>query len=109
MYLEQEKNHMGRRQWFTSAAAGRGRRSVDRRDGTVMFDAHCAVPPAMLIQLAAAIKPYDILFLEEVAVPGNIEVFKRLKQHIKIPMATGERDRFRWPTPKLPDGSVRDY
>ncbi|MGH7173958.1 MAG: enolase C-terminal domain-like protein, partial [Gemmataceae bacterium] len=43
-------------------------------DGTVMFDAHCAVPPPMLIQLAAAIHPYDILFLEEPAVPGNIEV-----------------------------------
>ena len=66
------------------------------KDGTVMFDAHCAVPPAMLIQLAAAIEPYDILFLEEVAVPGNIEVFKRLKQQIKIPMATGERDRTIW-------------
>lgn len=65
-------------------------------DGTIMFDAHCAVPPAMLIQLAAAIKPYDILFLEEVAVPGNIEVFKRLKQQIQIPMATGERDRTIW-------------
>ncbi len=66
------------------------------KDGTVMFDAHCAIPPAMLIQFANAIEPYDILFLEEVAVPGNIEVFKRLKQHIKIPMATGERDRTIW-------------
>lgn len=66
------------------------------KDGAVMFDAHCAVPPAMLIQFAAAIEPYDILFLEEPAVPGNIEVFKRLKQHIRIPMATGERDRTIW-------------
>jgi galactonate dehydratase len=66
------------------------------KDGTVMFDAHCAVPPATLIQFAAAIEPYDILFLEEVAVPDNIEVFKRLKQHIRIPMATGERDRTIW-------------
>ena len=66
------------------------------KDGTVMFDAHCAVPPAMLIQLAAAIEPYEILFLEEPAVPGNIEVFKRLKQQIRIPMATGERDRTIW-------------
>jgi galactonate dehydratase len=65
-------------------------------DYTIMFDAHCAVPPAMLIQLASALQPYDILFLEEPAVPGNIEVFKRLKQHIKIPMATGERDRTIW-------------
>jgi galactonate dehydratase len=65
-------------------------------DGTVMFDAHCAVPPAALIQLAAAIKPYDVLFIEEVAVPGNIEVFKRLKEAISIPLATGERDRTIW-------------
>ncbi|MBM4071035.1 MAG: mandelate racemase/muconate lactonizing enzyme family protein [Planctomycetes bacterium] len=65
-------------------------------DATIMFDAHCAVPPPMLIQLAAAIQPYDILFLEEPAVPGNIEVFKRLQQQIRIPMATGERDRTIW-------------
>jgi galactonate dehydratase len=61
--------------------------------GAVMLDAHCAIPPAMLIQLASALKPYDLLFLEEPAVPGNIEVFKRLKEHIDIPFAAGERDR----------------
>lgn len=65
-------------------------------DGSVMFDAHCAVPPAMLIQLASAIEPFNILFLEEPAVPGNIEVFKRLKEQIRIPLATGERDRTIW-------------
>ena len=65
-------------------------------DGAVMFDAHCAVPPPMLIQLAAAIQAYDVLFIEEPAVPGNIEVFKRLKEAIQIPLATGERDRTIW-------------
>src|SRR5947207_11793988 len=65
-------------------------------DGAVMFDAHCAVPPATLIQFAAAIKAYDVMFIEEVAVPGNIEVFKRLKEQIPIPFATGERDRTFW-------------
>lgn len=62
-------------------------------DGAVMFDAHSAVPPPMLIQFAAAIEPYDVLWIEEPAVPGNIEVFKRLKQQIRVPLATGERDR----------------
>ena len=61
--------------------------------GAVMFDAHSALPPATLIQLAALIEPYDVLFIEEPAVPGNIEVFKRLKQAINIPLAAGERDR----------------
>jgi len=65
-------------------------------EGAIMFDAHCAIPPATLIQFANAIEPYNLLFLEEVAVPGNIEVFKRLKQHIRIPMAAGERDRTIW-------------
>lgn len=65
-------------------------------DGAVMFDAHSAVPPATLIQLAGALKPYDVLFIEEPAVPGNIEVFKRLKEQIAIPLATGERDRTIW-------------
>jgi galactonate dehydratase len=65
-------------------------------DGAVMFDAHSAVPPATLIQLAAAINPYELMFIEEPAVPGNIEVFKRLKEQIRIPLATGERDRTIW-------------
>jgi galactonate dehydratase len=61
--------------------------------GAVMLDAHSAVPPAMLIQLAAAIQPYDVMFIEEPGVPGNIEIFKRLKEKIAVPLATGERDR----------------
>ena len=65
-------------------------------DGSVMFDAHCAVPPPLLIQFANAIQPYDVLWIEEPAVPGNIEVFKRLKQQIRVPIATGERDRTIW-------------
>jgi len=65
-------------------------------DGAVMFDAHCALPPPMLIQFAAAIHPYDVLWIEEPAVPGNIEVFKKLRQVIKVPLATGERDRTIW-------------
>ena len=64
--------------------------------GTIMFDAHCAIPPAMLIQFANAIEPYDVLFLEESAVPGNIEVFRRIREAINIPMAAGERDRTIW-------------
>ena len=61
-----------------------------------MFDAHSAVPPATLNQLAAAIKAYDLLFIEEPGIPGNIEIFKRLKAQISIPIATGERDRTIW-------------
>ena len=37
--------------------------------------------------------------------PGNIEVFKRLKQAIRIPLATGERARTIWEVvPYLTEG-----
>lgn len=65
-------------------------------EALIMFDAHCAMPPPFLMQFAAAVKPFDLLYLEEPAVPGNIEVFKRLKQHIDIPLAVGEQARTIW-------------
>lgn len=65
-------------------------------EGALMFDAHCAMPPPLLIQFAAAIEPYHVMWIEEPAVQGNIEVFKRLKEQIRIPLATGEKDRTIW-------------
>lgn len=74
-------------------------------EGLVMFDAHCALPPPFLLQFAAAVKPYDLLYIEEPAVPGNIEVFKRLKQHIATPLAVGEQARTIWEViPYLQEG-----
>jgi galactonate dehydratase len=61
--------------------------------GVVILDAHCAIPPATLIQAAKALEPFNLMFIEEPAVPGNIAVFERLKAAITIPLATGERDR----------------
>ena len=75
--------------------------------GMVIFDAHCALPPAYLIQLASAINPLDIAFIEEPAVPGNIEVFKRLKQAIKIPLATGDARSNHLGVSALPDRARR--
>ena len=64
--------------------------------GTVMFDAHACLPPATLIQFANAIEPYDVLWIEEPIVVGSIEAFKRIKEQIRVPLATGERDRTIW-------------
>ncbi|MSR52095.1 MAG: mandelate racemase/muconate lactonizing enzyme family protein [Gemmataceae bacterium] len=84
-----------------------GERKKVGPDGILIFDAHCALPPPFLIQLASMIEPSNILFIEEVAVPGNIEVFKRLKNSIRIPLATGERDRTIWEfLPYLHEGCI---
>ncbi|MFC1538479.1 mandelate racemase/muconate lactonizing enzyme family protein [Candidatus Latescibacterota bacterium] len=62
-------------------------------EGALMMDLHCCIPPPFLFQLAAKIEQYDLMFLEEPVAYGNIEVYKRLKQQIRIPLATGEKDR----------------
>lgn len=83
----------------------RGARRQVGADGIVMFDAHCALPPPFLMQFAAAVEPYELLYIEEPAVPGNIEVFKRLKKTIHIPLAIGEQARTIWEViPYLQEG-----
>ncbi len=62
-------------------------------NGLVLFDAHCALPPPFLLQFASAVQAHELTYIEEPAVPGNIEVFKRLKQQIRIPFAVGEQAR----------------
>ena len=62
----------------------------------VMFDAHCMLPPAALIQFANAVESYDLLWIEEPACPCKLEVFKRIKQKCRVPIALGERDRTIW-------------
>ena len=71
-------------------------RELVGHDGAVMFDAHCNMPPPMLIQFANRIEPYEVLWIEEAAVYGNIEIFKRLREKINVPLATGEKDRTIW-------------
>ena len=66
------------------------------KDGWVIFDAHSSMPPPLLIQFANSLGPTDVLFIEEPAVPGTIEVFMRIKEAIHIPLGTGERDRTIW-------------
>src|SRR5205814_3983798 len=56
-------------------------------DGSVMFDAHSAVPPATVIQFANAVQPYDLLFLEEPAVPGDRKSTRLNSSHLGISYA----------------------
>lgn len=65
-------------------------------DGSVMVDCHCKLAPPIMIQFANSLEPFNVLWLEEPACPGNIEVFKRIKQQCRVPIALGERDRTIW-------------
>ena len=77
-------------------------------DGAVMFDAHTQMPAPFVKQFAAQLKPDDLLFLEEAWVPGNIEVMRRVRETVPVPLATGERDRTIWEVREILEAQVID-
>ena len=76
--------------------------------GAVMFDVHSCMPPPILKQFAGYLKPDDLLFLEEAWVPGNIEVMKKIRETVPVPLATGERDRTIWENREILEAQVID-
>ena len=77
-------------------------------DGAVMFDAHSCLPPPIVKQFAGYLKSDDLLFLEEAWVPGNIEVMRKLRASVPVPLATGERDRTIWEVREILEAQVID-
>jgi galactonate dehydratase len=77
-------------------------------DGAVMFDAHSCLPPPAIKQLGSHLKGDDLLFLEEAWVPGNIDVMRKIRQSIPVPLATGERDRTIWEVREILEAQVID-
>lgn len=66
-------------------------------DGEIMIDCWMALTEDYTIQLAEAIAPYRVLWLEEVLPPDDYEGFARLKERIKTTsMATGEHEYTRY-------------
>jgi galactonate dehydratase len=77
-------------------------------DGAVMFDAHSCLPPPLLVQFASQLRADELLFLEEAWVPGNIEVMRRIRGSVSVPLATGERDRTIWEAREILEAQVVD-
>ena len=77
-------------------------------DGAVMFDAHSGMPPSVVKQFAGHLKSDDLLFLEEAWVPGNIEVMRKIREVVPVPLATGERDRTIWEVREILEAQVID-
>ena len=76
--------------------------------GAVMFDAHSCLPPPILQQFAGQLQSDDLLFLEEPWLPGNIEMMRKIRQSVSIPLATGERDRTIWEVRQILEAQVVD-
>ncbi len=70
-------------------------------------DFHGRVSKPMAKRLAAALEPYEPMFIEEPVLPEHNDELADVARHTTIPIATGERMYSRWDFKRvLADGSV---
>ena len=70
-------------------------------------DFHGRVSKPMAKRLAAALEPYEPLFIEEPVLPEHLDSLPAVANHTTIPIATGERCYSRWDfKPLFEDGAV---
>jgi galactonate dehydratase len=55
------------------------------------IDFHGRLSPAMAIRCSALIEPFDIWFIEEPALPDNVDALSAISQATTVPLASGER------------------
>jgi galactonate dehydratase len=80
------------------AAVDRIREVRDRVGSSVDIgvDFHGRVAKSMAKRLAAALEPYEPMFVEEPVLPDNNEALAAVAAHTSTPIATGERMYSRW-------------
>jgi galactonate dehydratase len=62
----------------------------------VGIDFHGRVSPAMAVQMAKALEPYQPMFIEEPVLPENVDALVTVARSTSIPIATGERLFTKW-------------
>jgi galactonate dehydratase len=76
-------------------------------DVDIGVDFHGRVSKSMAKRLAAALEPYDPMFIEEPVLPEHNDALPELAAHTSIPIATGERMYSRWDFKEVfEDGAV---
>lgn len=72
-------------------------------------DFHQRTTPAYAIQLARELAPMRPFFIEDPARAENPAAFARLRQHIAVPIATGEQIASKWEWRELIERDLIDY
>ncbi|MCC9606107.1 galactonate dehydratase [Blastopirellula sp. JC732] len=74
-----------------AAACVEAMREAVGPDVDIMVDCHARPSPAMGMQFAKALEPYDLYFLEEPCWPESLEGLAKINAAVATPIATGER------------------
>jgi len=75
----------------------------------ICVDFHQRTTPTYAIQIARALEPLRPFFVEDPLRAENTSEFKYLRQHISVPIATGEQLASKWEWQALIEESLMDY
>jgi len=71
-------------------------REAGGEDLDIIVEIHSLLDANTSAELAAALKPYRIMYMEEPTKPDNPGLYKHIKEVGGLPLATGERSSTRW-------------
>lgn len=75
----------------------------------ICVDFHQRTTPATAVQLARALEPMRPFFIEDPVRAENPRVFRYLRDHISVPIATGEQLSSKWEWQDLIEGDLMDF
>ncbi|HEY8292347.1 MAG TPA: mandelate racemase/muconate lactonizing enzyme family protein [Thermomicrobiales bacterium] len=75
----------------------------------ICVDFHQRTTPTYAIQIARALEPLRPFFVEDPLRAENAAEFRSLRQHISVPIATGEQLASKWEWQVLIEESLMDY
>ena len=79
------------------------------KDGDWAIDYHTRLDLPDAIRLSTLIEPLEPYFCEDLLRSENIDVYRELRQHVKVPIAVGEQFGYRWDVNKLIEDHLIDY
>ncbi|HYH12431.1 MAG TPA: mandelate racemase/muconate lactonizing enzyme family protein [Thermomicrobiales bacterium] len=94
-------------QWTTDAFAAL--REALGPEIEICVDFHQRTTPTYAIQLARALEPMRPFFIEDPLRAENASLFGYLRQHISVPIATGEQLSSKWDWQTLIEQDLMDY
>lgn len=71
-------------------------RELVGQDIDVAIDFHGRINPSMSIRVIKELEPYYPLFVEEPALPENVEAMVNIARSVSVPIAAGERLTSKW-------------
>jgi L-alanine-DL-glutamate epimerase-like enolase superfamily enzyme len=79
------------------------------QDGDWALDYHTRLDMPDAVRLSTLIEPLEPYFAEDLIRSENPEVYRELRQHVKVPIAVGEQFGARWDINKLIEEQLIDY